>query len=111
MSWALLLFSATEKIPSNLDFDDAILKPIFFSNILENSFNEIVKYENRREIKGDNYSIDFFVDEEPTGVKMLNVHNAKGLIAIIKLAKENKWQVFDTSFGDFIDLSKPAKHA
>ena len=109
MSWALILFSAKEKISSDLDFDDKILKPISFSNILENSFNEIVEDKNRREIKGDDYSIEFFIDVEPTGVKMLNVHNEKGLFAIIELAKGNEWQVFDTRFGDFIDLSNPAK--
>jgi hypothetical protein len=107
MSWAIVLFNSIEKIPSDLDFDENILKPIMFSTILEKSFAEIISDENHREIKGSDYSIDFFIDKEPTGTKMLNLYGENGLFELIELAKKHKWQVYDTSLDSFIDLDNP----
>jgi len=107
MSWSIVLFNSNEKIPSDLDFDENILKPILFSEILERSFSEIKSDKNHREIKGSNFSIDFFVDDEPTGTKMLNLYGENGLFELIELAKEYEWQVYDTSLNEFIDLENP----
>ncbi|WP_405604202.1 hypothetical protein [Polaribacter sp. Asnod1-A03] len=107
MSWAIVLFNSNEKIPSDLDFDENILKPIMFSTILEKSFVEIISDENHREIKGSDYSIDFFIDKEPTGTKMLNLYGENGLFELIELAKKHKWKVYDTSLDSFIDLDNP----
>ena len=107
MSWSIILFNSNEKIPSDLDFDEEILEPILFSEILEKSFKEIESDKNHREIKGSNFSIDFFIDNEPTGTKMLNLYGENGLFEIIELARKLKWQVFDTSLNAFIDLENP----
>jgi hypothetical protein len=107
MSWSIVLFNSNEKIPSDLDFDENILEPILFSDILERSFSEIKSDKNHREIKGSNFSIDFFVDNEPTGTKMLNLYGENGLFELIELAKKYKWQVYDTSLNEFIDLENP----
>ena len=107
MSWSIVLFNSNEKIPSDLDFDENILKPILFSEILERSFSEIKSDQNHREIKGSDFSIDFFVDNEPTGTKMLNLYGENGLFELIVLAKKYEWQVYDTSLNEFIDLENP----
>ena len=107
MSWSIVLFNSNEKIPSDLDFDENMLKPILFSEILERSFSEIKSDQNHREIKGSDFSIDFFVDNEPTGTKMLNLFGENGLFELIELAKEYEWQVYDTSLNEFIDLENP----
>ncbi|MBJ7882240.1 hypothetical protein [Gelidibacter salicanalis] len=107
MSWSIVLFNSNEKIPSDLDFDENILKPILFSDILERSFSEIKSDENHREIKGSDFSIDFFVDKEPIGTKMLNLDGENGLFELIELAKKHQWQVYDTSLNEFIDLENP----
>ncbi|MFD2543751.1 hypothetical protein ACFSSB_15600 [Lacinutrix gracilariae] len=107
MSWSIILFNSNEKIPSDLDFDENILEPILFSVILERSFSEIKSDKNHREIKGSNFAIDFFVDNEPTGTKMLNLYGENGLYELIELAKKYKWQVYDTNLNEFIDLENP----
>ncbi|WP_040278990.1 hypothetical protein [Psychroserpens damuponensis] len=107
MSWSIVLFNSNEKIPCDLDFDENILEPILFSDILERSFSEIKSDKNHREIKGSNFSIDFFVDNEPTGTKMLNLYGENGLFELIELAKKYKWQVYDTSLNEFIDIENP----
>ena len=107
MSWSIILFNSNEKIPSDLDFDENILEPILFSVILERSFSEIKSDKNHREIKGSNFAIDFFVDNEPTGTKMLNLYGENGLFELIELAKKYKWQVYDTNLNEFIDLENP----
>ncbi|MDO5977974.1 hypothetical protein [Flavivirga spongiicola] len=107
MSWSIVLFNSNERIPSDLDFEENILKPILFSDILERSFSEIKSDENHREIKGPDFSINFFIDDEPTGTKMLNLYGENGLFELIELAKKYKWQVYDTSLNEFIDLENP----
>ena len=107
MSWVIILFNSTDKIPSDLEFDEAILRPILFSAILERSFTEIKSNENHIEIIGSGFSIDFFIDDEPTGTKMLNLYGESGLFELIELAKKHQWQVYDTSLNEFIDLENP----
>ncbi|AXO79962.1 hypothetical protein DZC78_06025 [Olleya aquimaris] len=110
MSWVIMLFKAKDKIPSDLDFDDSILEPTVFSDILGKSFSQIIIDKNHREIKGSNFSIDYFIDNEPTGVKMLNLYGENGLFELIELAKVYNWQVYDTSLNEFIDLENPEKN-
>lgn len=107
MSWSIVLFNSNQQIPSDLDFDENILKPISFSDIIERSFPEIKMQDNHREIKGIDYSIDFFIDQEPTGTKMINLYGENGLFEMIELAKIHDWQIYDTSLNEFIDLENP----
>ncbi|WP_225037353.1 hypothetical protein [Winogradskyella sp. SM1960] len=90
-----------------MDFEESILKPILFSEILEKSFKKIKSEDNHREIKGIDYSIDFFVDNEPSGTKMLNLYGENGLFELIGLAKKYRWQIYDTSLNNFINLENP----
>lgn len=102
-----MLFKAKDKIPTDLDFDESILEPTIFSDILEKSFSKIIVDKNHREIKGSDFSIDYFIDNDPTGVKMLNLCGENGLFELIELAKLYNWQVYDTSLNEFIDLENP----
>ena len=107
MSWSIVLFNSNQQIPSDLDFDENILKPISFSDIIERSFPEIKSQDNHREIIGIDYSIEFFIDQVPSGTKMINLYGENGLFEMIELAKIYDWQIYDTSLNEFIDLENP----
>lgn len=110
MSWDIILFNTKQKIDSIEEVDESQFEPIDFSQILESSFVEIEKDENHREIKGKDFSIDFFTDEELVGNKMLSLYGENGLFELIELAKKYGWQIFDTGLGEMIDLDKPEKN-
>ena len=38
---------------------------------------------------------------------MLGLYGENGLFELIELAKNNNWQIYDTSLNDFIDLDNP----
>ena len=73
MSWDIVLFNSKETISSIEKLDEDKLEPIDFSGILENSFENIIKEDNHREIKGKDFSIDFFTDDELVSNKMLSL--------------------------------------
>ena len=110
MSWDIILFNTNQKIDSIEDVDESQFEPINFSHILESSFNEIVKDDNHREIKGKDFSIDFFTDEELESNKMLSLYGENGLFELIELAKQYGWQIFDTGLGEMINLDNPEKN-
>jgi hypothetical protein len=110
MSWDIVLFNSKEKIESIEELDEDKLEPIDFTNILESSFSEIVKDENHREIKGKDFMIDFFTDDEPVSNKMLSLYGENGLFELIELAKRQGWQIFDTGLGSMIDLENPGNN-
>ncbi|WP_282126557.1 hypothetical protein [Marinifilum flexuosum] len=110
MSWDIILFNTKQKINSIEEVDESQLEPIDFSQILESSFREIVKDDNHREIKGKDFSIDFFTDEEPVSNKMLSLYGEHGLFELIELAEKFGWQIFDTGLGEMIDLGNPEKN-
>lgn len=110
MSWDIILFSSKQKIDSIEDVDDSQFEPMDFCEILENSFSEILINENHREIKGKDFSIDFFTDEEPVSNKMISLYGENGLFELIELSKKYGWQIFDTGLGKMIDLYNPEKN-
>jgi len=110
MSWDIVLFNSTQKIDLIENVDENQLVAIDFTQILENSFSEIIMNANHREIKGNNFSIDFFNDKEMTSNKMVSVYGENGLFELIKLSKKHGWQIFDTGFGKMIDLNNPEKN-
>lgn len=110
MSWGIVLFNSNEKIDSIEEMDEDKLQPIEFTQILESSFNEIIKDENHREIKGNDFTIDFFIDKEPVSNKMLSLYGENALFELIELAKKYGWQIFDTGIGEIIDLENPANN-
>ena len=107
MSWDIVLFNSKEAISSIEELDEDKLEPIDFTGILENSFNDVVKNDNHREIKGEDFSIDFFTDDEMVSNKMLSLHGENGLFELIELAKQHGWHIFDTGLGSMIDLENP----
>ena len=79
MSWDIILFNTKQKIVSIEEVDDNQLEPIDFTQILESSFPEIVKDDNHREIKGKDFSIDFFTDGELVSNKMISLYGENGI--------------------------------
>ena len=110
MSWDIILFNTKQKIESIEEVDENHFVPIDFTQILESSFAEIANDDNHREIKGKDFSIDFFTDEELAGNKMISLYGENGLFELIELAKKYDWQIFDTGLGEMIDLDNPEKN-
>jgi len=110
MSWDIILFNTKQKIDSIQEIDENQLEPIDFTQILESSFSEIVKDGTYREIKGKDYSITFFADEEPVSNKMISIYGENGFFELIEIAKKYDWQIFDTGLGEMIDLNNPEKN-
>ena len=110
MSWDIVLFNSKERIQSIEDLDDSKLETTDFVSILEKSFDEINKDDNHREIKGLDFSIDFFTDEEPVSNKMISLYGENGLFELIELSKIHGWQIYDTGLDEMIDLEKPERN-
>jgi len=107
MSWDIVLFNSKQKISSVSELDETKLEPTDFSGILENSFDQIKKDENHREIIGIDFTIDFFADSEHSSNFMLSLYGENGLYALIELAKRNNWQIYDSGIDGMIDLENP----
>jgi len=110
MSWGIVLFNSKQKIESISELDENQLEPTDFDGILENSFDRIKKDDNHREIIGTDFTIDFFVHNEPVSNTMLNLYGENGLYELIELAKKHNWQIFDSGIGEMIDLENPEKN-
>lgn len=107
MSWDIVLFNIKESLSSIEELDEDKLEPIDFTGILESSFEDIVKDKNHREIKGKDFSIEFFTDDEMVSNKMLSLYGVNGLFELIELAKQHDWQIFDAALGTMINLKNP----
>ena len=107
MSWDIVVFNSKEKILFIESLNEAWLDPTDFCGILEHSFKEVIRNDNHREIKGLDFTIDYFVDSEPVSNKVLNLYGENGLFEIIELGKKHNWQIFDTGLGEMIDLDHP----
>ena len=92
MSWDIVLFNSSQKITSIEDLNEDHLIPIDFCSILEKHFVDIKKNENHREIAGNDYSIDYFIDDELVSNKMLSLYGENGLFVLIGLARKQNWQ-------------------
>ena len=110
MSWDIVLFSSRKKINSIEEVEEPHLIPIDFCEILDNNFIEIIKNKNHREIKGKDFSVDYFIDEGKVSNKTLNLYGENGLFEIVLLARKYNWQIFDTALGEMIDLENPSKN-
>jgi hypothetical protein len=87
MSWDVFLFNTKQKVETIEEIDEDVLEPIDFCSIFEHHFSKIGRDDNYREIKGDDFSIGYFVDECPVSNKMLMLHGENALYAIIQFAK------------------------
>lgn len=107
MSWDIILFHSRQTINSVEEIDEKQLEPTDFCSVLENHFNNIEKNNNHRRIKGRGFEIEYFTDTENVSNKLLSLYGAQGLFEIVRLAKQNKWQIFDTSIEQMINLENP----
>ena len=110
MSWDIVLFNSKQKIESAAELDENQLEPTNFDGILENSFDRIKKDANHREIVGMDFTIDYFIHDEPVSNTMLSIYGENGLYKLIELAKKHNWQIFDSGIGEMIDLENPKKN-
>jgi len=79
MSWDIVLFKSKQKIELVAELDENQLEPTDFHEILENSFERIKKDDNHREIVGTDFTIDFYVHNEPVSNTMLSLYGENGL--------------------------------
>ena len=110
MSWDIILFNSKQKIKSVAKLDENQLEPIDFSGILENSFNRIKKDDKHREIIGNDFTIDFFADNEHSSNFMLSLYGENAIYALIELSKKYNWQIYDSGIDGMVDLENPEKN-
>lgn len=110
MSWDVVLFNSNQKINSVADLDESELVPTDFCTALERHFEQIIQTENHREIKGKDFSIDYFVDEEDVSNKMFSIYGEHGIYALIDFAKKNNYQLYDCGLDVMLDLETPEKN-
>ena len=110
MSWDIVLFNSKQKIQSVAELDETQLEPTDFSGVLENSFDRIKKDKNHREIIGTDFTIDFFADNEHSSNFMLSLYGENAIYALIELAKEQNWQIYDSGIDGIIDLENPERN-
>ena len=91
MSWDIVLFNSRQKINSVEEVDEEKLEPTDFCSILESHFDNIAMSDNHRCIKGNNFEIEYFQDDENVSNKILNLHGEQGLFEIVLLARRNSW--------------------
>jgi len=110
MSWNIVLFNSKQKIDSVESVDEAQLEPTDFCSVFEDHFQQIIKKDDRREVKGKDFVIEYFADAEKVSNKMLSLYGENGIYELVVLAKKNNWQIFDTGLGQMIDLENPSKN-
>ncbi|HEU4470181.1 MAG TPA: hypothetical protein VFR58_03785 [Flavisolibacter sp.] len=108
MSWDIVLLNSRQKITSLEELDDTQLEPTDFCSAFESHFAEIAGDGDHREIRGEDFIVDYFLDDGKVSNKMVSLYGEKGLFALVELAKKHGWQVFDTGHGKMIDLENPA---
>ena len=108
MSWEIILFNSRQKINSLEEVDESQLEPTDFCAVFEDHFEKIIIDDDHREIIGNDFSIDYFTDDEKVSHKMLSLYGEKGLYELIVLARKHKWQIFETGLEQMIDLEYPS---
>lgn len=110
MSWDIVIFSSKQKINAVEEVDEELLVEIDFNAILEKHFNNITADKNKREIKGNNYAIVYYADQEPVSNKVFSLYGEEALFVLISVAKLYDWQIFDTGNGEMLNLKHPEKN-
>jgi prophage antirepressor-like protein len=110
MSWDVVLFNSRQNIKSIEDVEETMLEQTDFCSVLEKHFEEIIKDDNHREIKGNDFAIEYFTDDEKVSNKMLSLYGENGLYELVVLARKHNWQIFDTGLGQMIDLENPSNN-
>lgn len=110
MSWDIVLFNSKQKIKSVAELDENQLELTNFTGILENSFERIKKGDKHREIIGNDFTIDFFVENEHSSNFMLSLYGENAIYALIELSKKYNWQIYDSGIDGMVDLENPEKN-
>ncbi|MEZ4805191.1 MAG: hypothetical protein R2852_06845 [Bacteroidia bacterium] len=110
MSWDIVLFNSRQTITSADEIDPTQLEATDFDSVLQAHFKQIENKENHREIIGEDYSIDYFIDAEHVSNKLLNLYGEKGLYELILLARKHNWQIYDSGLGEMLDINNPSKN-
>lgn len=110
MSWDVILFNSRQKINFIEELDDTQLESTNFCSALENHFAQITKSDDHRVIKGKDFAIDYFEDDENVSNKLLSLYGENGLYELVVVAKKYNWQIFDTGLGQMIDLENPSNN-
>lgn len=108
MNWDIVLFKSSQEIKIVEALDETQLEPTDFCAVLEKHFNRIIKDDHHREIKGADFTIDYFADDEKVTNKILSLYGENALYEIVLLARKHNWQIFDTGLGQMINLKKPS---
>lgn len=107
MSWDIVLFSSKQKINSLEEIDESQLIPTDFCLAFEEQFEHITKNGNHREVKGKDFVIDYFIDNENVSNKIISLYGENSIYELVLLAKKRNWQIFDTGLGQMIDVNNP----
>jgi hypothetical protein len=107
MSWDVVLFSSKEQISSIADLDEDKLVAVNFDNTLLDYFKNSRKDGNHIIITGEDFEIDFSMDEELVSNKMISLYGENALFNIILIAKKENWQVYDSGLDNMINLDDP----
>ncbi|TRX15893.1 hypothetical protein [Flavobacterium franklandianum] len=110
MSWEIVLFNSVQNLVSLENLNEDLLKPIDFDKVLKSKFVNIKKSENHNEIIGKDFSVEFFNDEELVSNKMLSIYGENGLFELIRIAKEENWQIYDSGIEKMLNLEKPEEN-
>ena len=110
MSWDVILLNSRQKINFIEELDDTQLESTNFCSALENHFAQITKSDDHRVIKGKDFAIDYFEDDENVSNKLLSLYGENGLYELVVVAKKYNWQIFDTGLGQMIDLENPSNN-
>jgi len=108
MSWDIVLFNSRQKIKSIEAINEDQLLPTDFCNAFESHFIHIIKDKNHREIIGNDFSVDYFTEDEPVSNKMISLYGENALYELIFLAKKYGWQIYDSGIDQMIDLDNPS---
>jgi hypothetical protein len=109
MSWDIVLLNPKNTVSSLSEIKSTILTPTdFYTPILEKFKGNYFQEEDHILIKGNLFSIEFFTQNEPIENTILMLQGEKALFNLIPIAKENSWQIYDTSIDQFIDLENPS---
>jgi len=110
MSWEIVLFNSKQKIDSIENIEEDLLIPVDFYSIIEQNFENVLVTENHVEIIGNDYSIEYFKDDDLMSNLMLTLYGENALFEIIRIAKINDWQIYDSGIDKMINLEKPAEN-
>lgn len=79
MSWDIILFNSSEKINSISNIDEDQLKKTDFTKAIEKNFVKIKEEENYREITGEDFAFEYFVNDEIGSNIMIHLYGENAL--------------------------------